>query len=135
MAAHSEPRVGPDTLPLKDTPPQADAPPEDDTFVQQVRAMQIGDWLEFQREPRTSEGDTGEHGAHDEPPRRAKLSWISARRGIYLFTNTDGMESFSISAARLAERLRGGEARALETSPLTERAVSSLLARLLPNAT
>lgn len=102
---------------------------EDDAATAQVRALNLGDWMEFHREGPAEIGQ-----APAQHPRRAKLSWISARRGIYLFTNTDGMESFSISSARLADRLRGGEARILDNAPLTERAVSSLIARLMPDA-
>src|SRR5690606_5810902 len=56
------------TAPVADSEPatEADAPPpmaEDDEYLQRVRDLKVGTWIEF-----SSEGTT---------PERAKISWIS----------------------------------------------------------
>jgi hypothetical protein len=79
--------------------------------------LQRGTWVEFAR---TS-------GAAS----RARLTWISPNKGVYLFTNpAAGAAAISISPEALAEQLRLGEARLLDDAPLVERAVDSMLANL-----
>jgi len=65
---------------------------------------------------------------------RAKLSWISPLKGIYLFTNRQGQRAMSINADGLAARMRSGEVRILDAAPLMERAVDSLMEQLKRNA-
>ena len=79
--------------------------------------LQRGTWVEFTR---------------DEPPAtRARLTWISPNKGVYLFTNpTSSDAAVSISPEALAEQMRRGEARMLDDAPLVERAVDSMIATL-----
>lgn len=90
--------------------------PEEDEFTEQARALKKGMWLEFFN----ADGST----------RTARLSWVSSLRGIYLFTNNQGLDAITITLLRLAARLRSGEARIIKTSSLTERAVERLIGKL-----
>jgi len=64
-------------------------------------------------------------------PVRARLTWISPQKGVYLFTNQLGTgNAISISPEALAEQMRRGEARILDSAPLVDRAVDSMLANL-----
>lgn len=79
--------------------------------------LQRGTWVEFSRE--------------DGSATRARLTWISPNKGVYLFTNpTSGAIAVSISPEALAEQMRRGEARMLDDAPLVERAVDSMIATL-----
>ncbi|QJR13131.1 hypothetical protein DSM104443_04225 [Usitatibacter rugosus] len=76
-----------------------------------------GTWVEFRN--------------GDSVPVRARLTWISPQKGVYLFTNALGVgNAISISPEALAEQLRRGEARLLDSAPLVDRAVDSMLANL-----
>jgi hypothetical protein len=65
---------------------------------------------------------------------RAKLSWVSPRKGIYLFTNRQGQRAMSINADGLKCKLNSGEVRLLDAAPLMDRAVDNLMAQLKRNA-
>lgn len=79
--------------------------------------VQRGTWVEFAR----SSG----HAT------RARLTWISPNKGVYLFTNASaGAAAISISPEALAEQMRMGEARILDDAPLVDRAVDSMIASL-----
>lgn len=79
--------------------------------------VQRGSWVEFAR-------PSG-------PPLRARLTWVSPNKGVYLFTNAlTSTAGVSISPEALAEQLRRGEARLMDAAPLVERAVDSMLASL-----
>lgn len=78
-------------------------------------------WVEFQR------GDDGR-------PVRARLTWISPAKGVYLFTNPQGEAAVSITPEALAEQMRRGEARLIDDAPLVDRAVDSMLATLKERA-
>ena len=83
--------------------------------------VQRGTWVEFAR----ASGDAS----------RARLTWISPNKGVYLFTNPSaGAAAISISPEALAEQMRLGEARILDDGPLVERAVGSMLATLRNDA-
>ena len=78
--------------------------------------LQRGTWVEFSGE-----------GARS----RARLTWISPNKGVYLFTNPfSASAAVSVSPEALAEQMRRGEARVIDDAPLTERAVDSMLATL-----
>jgi hypothetical protein len=78
--------------------------------------LQRGTWVEFSAE-----------GARV----RARLTWISPNKGVYLFTNPfSASPAVSVSPEALAEQMRRGEARVIDDAPLTERAVDSMLATL-----
>ena len=79
--------------------------------------LQRGTWVEF----------SSEHTA----PVRARLTWISPNKGVYLFTNPASTSvALSVSPEALAEQLRLGEARMLNDAPLVDRAVDSMMAAL-----
>jgi hypothetical protein len=64
---------------------------------------------------------------------RARLTWISPAKGVYLFTNPlSASNAVSISPDALAEQLRLGLARIIDDAPLLDRAVDSMLAKLRP---
>ncbi|HET9650944.1 MAG TPA: DUF1631 family protein, partial [Usitatibacter sp.] len=79
--------------------------------------LQRGTWVEFTRP------------SHD--PMRARLTWISPNKGVYLFTNPlSDASALSISPEALAEQMRLGHARVLKDAPLVDRAVDSMIATL-----
>lgn len=79
--------------------------------------LQRGTWVEFVRS-----------GAG---AMRARLTWISPNKGVYLFTNPlSTSAAVSISPEALAEQMRLGEARIIDDAPLVARAVDSVLATL-----
>jgi hypothetical protein len=79
--------------------------------------LQRGSWVEF---------------LHDAlAPVRARLTWISPRKGIYLFTNANGgSAAISVAPEALAEQMRLGEARLIDSGPLVDRAGDSMLESL-----
>ncbi len=84
-----------------------------DIHLQQVTAIGRGDWVEF------NQGD----GA----AARARLSWVSPQRGIFLFTNPRSPRATSISREALAYQFRIGTARIVTDEPLFDRAVNGVL--------
>jgi hypothetical protein len=83
--------------------------------------LQRGVWVEFARPV----------GA----PARARLTWISPNKGVYLFTNpASGANAVSISPEALAEQMRLGQARVIDEAPLVDRAVDSMLQNLRKGA-
>jgi hypothetical protein len=79
--------------------------------------LQRGTWVEFTRR------------THDAV--RARLTWISPNKGVYLFTNPMSEASaMSISPEALAEQMRLGHARVLGDAALMDRAVDSMMATL-----
>lgn len=58
---------------------------------------------------------------------RAKLSWISPRKHIYLFTNVSLSKAISISPQAMAMKLAQGTAVVMEDIPLLDRAVDHML--------
>ncbi len=77
-------------------------------------------WVEFRRE-----------GAS---PLRARLTWISPAKGVYLFTNSTASAAISVSPEALAEQMRRGEARIVDDGPLVDRAVDAVMASLRERA-
>lgn len=62
---------------------------------------------------------------------RARLTWISPNKGVYLFTNPFAADAaLSISPEALAEQLRTGAAKIIDDGSLVDRAVSSILSEL-----
>jgi hypothetical protein len=79
--------------------------------------LQRGTWVEFARE--------------NAPGTRARLTWISPNKGVYLFTNPlSPTAAVSISPEALAEQMRLGEARIIDDASLVDRAVDTMLANL-----
>jgi hypothetical protein len=79
--------------------------------------LQRGTWVEFSRE---------EGGGM-----RARLTWISPNKGVYLFTNPlSPNAAVSISPEALAQQMRLGEAKIIDDASLVDRAVDSMLTTL-----
>ena len=91
------------------------AQPEiEDEFAERARSLQKGDWVEFHYEDGTF--------------RWARLGWISGLKGQYLFSDADGLNMFSITPQRLAEKLRSGQAVLVERRSPTDSAFGKLFA-------
>ena len=114
MTAQSvNPSVNPDAnLSLN---PDASANADDASFElsRPMPALMRGAWLEFIQ-------DGGRKI-------RAKLTWISPLRGVYLFTNPGASEALSITPEVLESQFRRGQARLIEESSLIDRAVDSVV--------
>ena len=79
--------------------------------------LQRGTWVEFVRP--------------DGPDARARLTWISPNKGVYLFTNPlSPKAAVSISPEALAEQMRLGEAKIIDDASIVDRAVDSMLTGL-----
>ncbi|MBW8369873.1 MAG: DUF1631 domain-containing protein [Thiobacillus sp.] len=89
------------------------APEVEDEFTLRARALNKGDWVEFHYDDGTF--------------RWARLGWASSIKNTYLFSDQDGMNSFSISLNRLADKLRRGEAVLVERKSITESAFGKLM--------
>jgi hypothetical protein len=80
--------------------------------------LERGTWVEFVTQ-------------ESAPATRARLTWISPNKGVYLFTNPySAKTAVSISPEALAEQMRLGFARVIDDAPLVERAVDSMLTNL-----
>jgi hypothetical protein len=80
--------------------------------------LQRGTWVEF-----AAAGETA--------ATRARLTWISPNKGVYLFTNPFAADAaLTISPEALAEQLRAGAAKIIDDGSLVDRAVSSILSEL-----
>jgi Protein of unknown function (DUF1631) len=85
----------------------------EDVYTERARALNKGEWVEFHYDDGTF--------------RWARLAFNSSR-GNYLFTDQDGVNTFSISLHRLADKLRNGQAVLVMRRSITESAFSKLLA-------
>lgn len=108
LAATSEPASGA-------APAEPAAPEVEDQFTLRARALNKGDWVEFHYDDGTF--------------RWARLGWVSGVKNTYLFSDQDGMNSFSIGLHRLADKLRRGEAVLVERKSITESAFGKLMKR------
>lgn len=90
--------------------------PPDSPEWHQVQALQPGNWLEFTLE--------------DEPPARAKLSWISPMSGRYLFVNRRGLKVADYAPRELAALFSDGHARVLAANALFDRAMTAIVGKL-----
>ncbi len=88
-------------------------PEVEDEFSLRARALNKGDWVEFHYDDGTF--------------RWVRLGWVSGIRNTYLFSDQDGMNSFSIGLHRLADKLRRGEAVVVERKSITESALGKLM--------
>ena len=89
---------------------------EDAEYLQEVRELKVGTWIEF------VDADGGRE--------RAKLSWISPISSKYLFVNRRGLKVCDKTVQALAAELRRGSAVVLEEVPLFDRALDAIVARL-----
>ncbi len=90
--------------------------PELEEIRDELEQLETGVWFEFQQD----DGST----------LRAKLSWISPISGKYLFVNQKGLKVADKSLTTLAEEIHEGRARALDQSPLLDRAMGSIVEQL-----
>jgi hypothetical protein len=104
-----------DAAQIEDTALLADVvvPEVEDEFTLRARALNKGDWVEFHYDDGTF--------------RWARLGWVSGVKNTYLFSDQDGMNSFSIGLHRLADKLRRGEAVLVERKSITESAFGKLM--------
>ncbi len=58
---------------------------------------------------------------------RAKLSWISPHRGVYLFTCPGSDEAFSIAPDVLEQQLKSGQVRRIDEASVVDRAVDNMV--------
>jgi len=91
----------------------AEAAPEvEDEFTLRARNLEKGAWVEFHYDDGTF--------------RWARLGWVSGVKNTYLFSDQDGLNSFSSGLHRLADKLRRGEAVVVERKSITESAFGKL---------
>lgn len=90
----------------------APAPVVDD-FSNHVENLERGMWLEFIQE--------------NAPAKKVKLSWVSPLRSLFIFSNRDRKESFSLSAEDLAQALREDRAHVIQLGGLVDRAINEAL--------
>jgi Protein of unknown function (DUF1631) len=111
--SHTEESISPALTPTLESTAQESVIEVEDEFVGMARGLELNTWLEF-KQP-------------DDSVKTLKLSWVSRLKGIYLFTNRQGLDAVSLALTRLAARLADGSARVIEGSQLTERAVDRLM--------
>ena len=106
-------------------PETEDSPPEPEhlspdimAFVEQVTALDLGDWVEFDND----DGST----------MRARFTWISPSTGRYLFTMRQGEKALDTTLTGLADQFARGVARRIETKPdpIFDRAIGDLMEKL-----
>ncbi|MCB1744740.1 MAG: DUF1631 family protein, partial [Gammaproteobacteria bacterium] len=90
-----------------------------DAFLAAVKTFRVGLWVEF--------------GCDEAAAHRARLTWVSARRDKFLFTDRLGAKVAESSAHGLALELRMGRVRVLDSVPLFYRTISGITARLRRN--
>lgn len=116
-ARHEVAQAG-DTSANNEAAAEQDSPGNDGSLDFDVTDMPVvelkrGTWVEF---------------LHNGTQRiRAKLSWISPLKGVYLFTNPGATEALSVAPDTLQMQFRRGDARVIEESSLIDRAVSSMV--------
>jgi hypothetical protein len=97
------------------------SPPEveviEDASLDQARALEIGQWLEWQE---------------DDSPLRGKLSWRSSVTENCIFVNRKGMKVAEMTVNDIACLFRDDRARVLEdvNTPLMDRALTAMLGAL-----
>ncbi|HEX9392118.1 MAG TPA: DUF1631 domain-containing protein [Usitatibacteraceae bacterium] len=61
---------------------------------------------------------------------RAKLTWVSPLKGVYLFTNPGASEALSVAPDALQNQFQRGEARVIDASSIIDRAVDHMVQSL-----
>lgn len=89
--------------------------PEPDEYAAEVHSLQRGTWLAFEQP--------------DGSALRVKLAWTSPRRTLYIFSNGQREEAFSLSDEQLADHLREGTAELLQIDGLFDRAMAKAMQR------
>ena len=97
----------------KHTPSATPQVSVDDEYSKKVKQLQTGVWLEILDENGTAT--------------RAKLSWVSPITGTYLFTDRQGLKAGNYTLEELTGLMRKARARVLNSTPLMDRAVGTVL--------
>lgn len=97
---------------LGETAPRPKPSADDDQYGQLVTNLKAGDWVEFRDDDRRIQ---------------AKLSYVSPVKGTYLFVNRHGVKIGEYSLYQLTRDFRTGRAVALESVPLFDRAMRSIV--------
>jgi len=90
------------------------AAPEPDEFDAQLKKIERGAWLHF----------SDAHGA----AMKAKLSWVSPMRTLFIFTTNRKEGTFQLTDTALTQRLREGTAQAVSLDRLVDRALDQVFA-------
>ncbi|RJG00222.1 DUF1631 family protein [Noviherbaspirillum sedimenti] len=95
---------------------QASAAPEPqpDDYDEQVKNLERGIWLNF----------TDAHGG----AMKAKLSWSSPMKSLFIFTTHRKEQTFQLTDAALAQRLREGSVQTVSLDRLVDRALDQVFA-------
>jgi hypothetical protein len=97
----------------KPATPEPEPAEINDEYTTRAQHLKTGTWLEFH----TQSGQT----------KRAKLSWASPITGTLLFTDRQGLKAGNFSITELAHLLRSAQAQVVNTAPLMDRAVDTIL--------
>lgn len=89
---------------------------DDREVARQVADLERGDWVEFRQEDGTAS--------------RERLTWISPRGHLLVFSNHQASKAISIAPDALAKKIRKGEAAIISDESLFERAMSGVLESL-----
>lgn len=85
-----------------------------DEFDEKIKQVARGSWLDF----KPKDGEV----------RRAKLSWVSPMRSLFIFTTRKKEETFQLTDVQFAQMFRGGEVQPVVVEGLVERALAEALA-------
>ena len=102
-------------LPAKIEPAVSKPKPEQ-RWLDKASSLSVGDWVEFREENGKST--------------RGKVAWVSGFSGKILFVTISGTRLGERLSEDLAWLLQRGQARVIESKPLFERAVGSILEKL-----
>ncbi len=97
----------------EDVKPQTEQ--NNDDFDQLAATIKIGDWIEF-KEPEKS--------------LIARLSWKSNVTGNLVFVNRQGHKIKNMTIKNLADQMRAGEVKGVESSSAFDRAISNIMAKI-----
>lgn len=89
---------------------------EEAPYIEQVHALNVGDWLEF--------------ALLGGKAQRVRLTWISQSTGVYLFTDRQGRKAAEKTEQGMVVEFRRASVRVIENAPLFDRALSGLMDRL-----
>lgn len=92
----------------------AAAEPQPDDFDEQVKKLERGVWLQF----------SDAHGG----AMKAKLSWSSPMKSLFIFTTHRKEQTFQLTDTVLAQRLRDGTAQTVSLDRLVDRALDQVFA-------
>ncbi len=89
---------------------------DSDEFATIASDLEIGAWVEFEREDSTIQV--------------ARLSWKSKVTGNFVFVNRQGHKVRNLSYGGFANELRSGRARCIESSSVFDRAIYTIMSKI-----